>query len=140
MKIIIRIIAVIFLIGGMMGLIKGVFPDLEWLSFRSLLGAGLVGHGASMLLIERVYGIMMAALEVLMAVLLLISVTGYIKLAMAVVCVNALGCLAAVIMGDLFAIVSLTLRITVFLMLVCVAWRERQSDSRTQDAMKGVIQ
>lgn len=125
MKSIIKIVAVVFLIGGVMGLIKGIFPQLEWLNFRTMLGASPAQHSASIVPIERVYGIVMAALEVLMAALLLISYAKYSRMALLVVGINALGCAAAIAMGDLFAMVSLLLRATVIVLLVCVIRQEK---------------
>ena len=138
MKTIIKIIAAVFLIGGVMGLVKGVFPQLEWLSFRSLLGASSADHGASMMRIERIYGLVMAALEVLMAVLLLISVTKYFKLAVVVVGLNALGCAVALIMGDMFAIVSLLLRIVVIVLLIGAIRRDNANSQPGTGAVKAV--
>lgn len=135
MKSIIKIVAVVFLIGGVMGLIKGIFPQLEWLSFRSLFGAGPGYHPASVYIAERVYGIVMAALEVLMAVLMLISLAKYSFMALLVVGINALGCVAAVIMGDMFAIVSLLLRAAVIVLLVCVIRREKAVNRQSTGAI-----
>jgi hypothetical protein len=119
LRIILKIIAVIFLIGGAMGLVKGIFPQLEWLSFRHFAGSGQTFYSATMILVERIYGIVMAVLEVLMAVLLLISPIKYLKLALVVVSVNAIGCAAAVMMGDIFAAFSLLLRLSVICLLIC---------------------
>ncbi len=137
MKTALRIIAVIFLIGGVMGLAKGLLPQLEWLNFRSLLGAGgSTDHPAFMLAIERVYGIVMAALEVLMAVLLLVFGLKHFKLALAVTGINTLGCVVAVIVGDMFAIVSLLVRIAVIILLVHVFRREKAT-RQDAGAMEG---
>lgn len=69
-KIILYIIAFMFFLGGIMGIAKGLFPQLEWLNLRYLLhGDGTFAIG-EMPIYARLYGIAMAALEIIFAVII----------------------------------------------------------------------
>lgn len=125
MRSLLKIIAVLFLIGGVLGLIKGFFPQTECMSFRYLLGAGATYQSGSIPLIARVYGIVMAIIEVTMAIFLFSPSVKSLKFALVVVCINATGCVIATVMGDGFAIISLVARVLVILLLLHV-YRQKQ--------------
>ena len=125
MRSLLKIIAILFLIGGVLGLIKGFLPNAEWMGFRYLLGAGPTFQSGLMPLLACVYGIVMAVLEVTMAVFLLSQSIKALKFALIVVCINAIGCVIAAVMGDAFAIVSLVTRVVVILLLLRV-YRQMQ--------------
>lgn len=49
--------AVIFLVGGTFGIMKGLFPEFTWLSFRCLIGGGSTFSPSDTPFYVRAYGI-----------------------------------------------------------------------------------
>jgi len=110
-KVIFNILIAYMLIGGAMGLIKGFVPDMVWFNYRYLMGLGSSFEVHAMPLYAVVYGIVMAFLEVLIGILLLRRTQIGLKLAFITVSINALACLIAFLMGDIIALLSLSLRL-----------------------------
>lgn len=100
-----------------MGLVKGFVPNMEWFNYRALLGLGNTFAG-TLPLYARVYGIGMAALEILSSVLLLLKAKPAYRLALITLIINSVGCAAAIVLGDWFALVSLFVRLIGVLILV----------------------
>ena len=97
-------------VGGVMGIIKGLIPNNTGLSFRHLLGMGGTFGNESIPDYAIFYGILMAVLEIISAVLLLTKKGIGIKVALITLFINSLGCIIAILIGDMMAIVSLLIR------------------------------
>jgi hypothetical protein len=98
------------LIGGIMGVIKGFFPNVASLSFRNIFGLGST-FKESAPAYAVIYGTVMAVLEIVSAILLLVKRRISIIIAAVILSVNSAGCIAAVILGDLTGILSLLFRL-----------------------------
>lgn len=109
-KILFYILIYAMLIGGIMGIIKGLVPHMEWFNFRYLLGMGSTFTNEHIPTYAVVYGIFMAILEVISAILLLTKKRNGIRFAIITLCINALGCIIAILLGDIGAIGSLLIR------------------------------
>lgn len=109
-KIVYCFLVVYMLIGGVMGLIKGIVPNMEWLNYRYLLGLGST-EVASIPIYIVYYGLVMAVLEIVSASLLLIRKRVGIIFALLTLCLNAIVCVVVIIMGDIVAFASLTIRL-----------------------------
>lgn len=127
-KTIIYCFAIVFLVGGILGLIKGFFPDMEWLSFRSLLGGGSTFEGMEMPLYVSVFGIVMALLEIVAAILIFMQRRKQLLFVIAIIILNMLGCIVAIFIGDLFAIISLLLRIVPLYFVIKIYHAEKSSE------------
>lgn len=108
-KILFYILIFIMLTGGLMGIVKGLIPNMTWFSFRHLLGLGGT-FNKSIPLYAVVYGISMAILEIISSILLLTKKRIGIVFAVITLSINACGCIVAILLGDLPAIGSLLLR------------------------------
>ena len=115
-KILFYILVFIMLIGGVMGIIKGLIPNMAWLNFRHLLGFGETLNESTPAY-AVIYGIVLAALEITSAILLLARNKTGITFAIVILSINALGCIIAILLGDLLAIGSLLLRFSGFYIL-----------------------
>ncbi len=100
-----------------MGLVKGFIPHMEWFNYRALLGLGST-FGSTLPLYARIYGIGMAALEILSSILLQLRARPGYQLALITLIVNSAGCAIAVILGDWIALFILLLRLIGILILV----------------------
>lgn len=121
-RILLLIFASIILVGGVMGVAKGLTQNMEWLSFRYLLGGGLTSDIGQIPTYARVYGIIMGLLEIISASFIFIQKKRLLFFVLITLVINMLGCIVAIIMGDMFAIVSLVVR-TVPLYLVVKEYR-----------------
>lgn len=110
-KVIFNILVIYMLLGGVMGLIKGFFPEMVWFNYRYLMGLGSSFEVHTMPLYAVIYGILMAALEVLTGILLLRKSKIGLKLAFTTVSINALACLIVFLIGDMMALLSFILRL-----------------------------
>jgi len=109
-KIILYCFAGIFLVGGILGIVKGLFPDMYWLNFRELLGGGSTFEIGETPVYARIYGVAMALLEIISAICLFIQKKNLLLLVAVIIIINMFGCIVAVFIGDLFAVFSLLLR------------------------------
>lgn len=109
-KILFYILIYAMLIGGIMGIIKGLVPHMEWFNFRYLLGMGSTFADGDIPIYAVVYGILMATLEIISSILLLAKKRNGIKFAIITLSINALGCIIAILLGDIMAIGSLLIR------------------------------
>ncbi|MCL1964539.1 MAG: hypothetical protein FWF69_05705 [Firmicutes bacterium] len=102
--------AIIFLFGGIMGIAKGFSPEMEWLSFRYILGGGASFEAQDTPLYARVYGVVMGSLEIIAVALILCRQRKWLFIEV-ILLINMLGCLIALAFGDMFSIVSFAIRI-----------------------------
>lgn len=115
-KILFYIVIFMMLVGGIMGIVKGLVPNMTWFNFRHLLGLGGTFENESirtygvLYRISVLYGIQMAMLEIISSILLLINKRIGIKFAMITLSINALVCFIAILIGDIMAIGSLLIR------------------------------
>ena len=108
-RILFYILIFVMLIGGLMGIVKGVAPGMAWLNFRHILVLGDTFNKTTPLY-AVVYGISMAVLEVISSILLLTNRRVGILFATITLSINACGCVVAIFVGDMMAIVSLLFR------------------------------
>lgn len=106
-KIIFYALIYITLVGGIMGIIKGLVPHMTWFGFRHLLGMGGTFKDDSFPIYSVIYGIFMAVLEIISSILLLTKKRIGIKFAVTTFSINALGCIVAILLGDILATISL---------------------------------
>lgn len=66
-RIIEYIFAIILLVGGIMGVIKGLIPDAYWLSLRHLLTGTATYEVNEMPLYVHIYGLIMGCMEIMAA-------------------------------------------------------------------------
>ena len=99
------------LLGGIMGLIKGLIQNMSWFGFRHLLGFGGTFENTTMPLYAVIYGAIMAVLEITSSILLLMKKRIGFYFAIITLSVNAFGCIIAIVFGDLLAIGSLLTRV-----------------------------
>ncbi|QUI24108.1 hypothetical protein HZI73_18210 [Vallitalea pronyensis] len=97
------------LVGGIMGLIKVIGPNMSWLSYRHLFNADSI-YRISITYITY-YSVIMAILEIISAILLLMRIRIGFMFALITLLLNAVVCLFAIIMGDLYALFSLIIRL-----------------------------
>jgi hypothetical protein len=97
------------LLGGIMGIIKVLIPNMSWFSFRHILGFDGTFDGF-IPAYTVIYGICMAVLEIISSVLMLAKHRIGIVFSIITLLINALGCTVSIILGDLVAIGSLLLR------------------------------
>ncbi|MEQ8155565.1 MAG: hypothetical protein ABRQ25_11880 [Clostridiaceae bacterium] len=70
-RILFYILLYTMLVGGIMGIIKGIVPHMIWFNFRYLLGMGSTFEDGTIPVYARVYGIFMVILEIMSSILLL---------------------------------------------------------------------
>ena len=107
-KILLYICAVVFLIGGVMGIIKSLLPNMEWLSFRALLSNTPVAVDIPPFI--RIYSIVMGVLEIFAAIVIFSQKKRLFFWLKIMLVLNMAGCIVAIVMGDFLAIASLILR------------------------------
>lgn len=110
-KRIVYIIAIILLVGGVMGLLKNIVPNLEWLSFRYFINGDNAYQSGTLPMYARIYGIIMAILELLASCFIFTRKKKLFIFCIITLIINCIGCMIAIILGDLFAIVSLIVRV-----------------------------
>lgn len=98
------------LLGGIMGIIKGLVPNMTTLSFHHLLGMGGTFKNDDIPLYAVLYGIFMATFEIISSILLLNKKRIALKFTLITLSINALGCIISIFLGDIFAISSLLFR------------------------------
>lgn len=106
------VLATILLVGGVMGVIKGLLPDEYWLSFRHLLTGTATYEANQMPLYAQIYGFIMGWMEIMAAVFIFSKKQTLKKYVIMILFINAIGCIVAILSGDMFAIISLLLRIS----------------------------
>ena len=94
-----------------MGVIKGLIPNAYWLSFRYLLIGTATYEANEMPLYVHIYGFIMGCMEIVAAIFMFIKKEQFNKFVIMILFINAIGCIVAVLSGDMFAIISLILRI-----------------------------
>jgi len=109
-NILVYVLIFTMLIGGIMGIVKGLIPNMTWFSFRHLLKLGGTFKSDVIPVYAVTYGIFMAVLEIISSILLLTKKEIGIKLAIITLSINALGCIIALLLGDILAIGSLLIR------------------------------
>jgi hypothetical protein len=119
-KILFYILIFIMLIGGIMGIIKGLVPNMAWFSFRHLLGMGGTYKNDIIPTYAVLYGIFMAGLEIISSVLLLTKKRVGIKFAIITLSINACGCFISILLGDIVAVGSLLIRFIGIYLLIKV--------------------
>lgn len=113
-KTLLYIVAIIFLLGGMMGLVKTFVPQMDWLSFRSMITYEVREYPPYV----RIYGGIMAVMEIGLAAIILLWKEKLFPICIITVGMNMLGCLIAVLIGDVFGMVSLIVRILPLYLLI----------------------
>lgn len=101
-----------------MGVIKGLFPNAYWLSFRHLLTGTATYELNRMPLYVQVYGFLMGWMEIIAAIFIFTQKESLRKYVIMILFINAIGCIVAILSGDMFAIISLLLRILVIWFIV----------------------
>lgn len=109
-RILLLICASIILVGGVMGVVKGLMQNMEWLSFRYLLGGGATFDIGQIPTYARVYGFVMGLLEIMSACFIFIQKKRLLFFVAITLVINMFGCIVVIVMGDMLAIVSLVLR------------------------------
>ncbi|PRR82523.1 hypothetical protein [Clostridium vincentii] len=117
-KILLYVLIFTMLIGGIMGIVKGLIPNMTWFSFRHLLRVGGTFKSDVIPTYAVAYGIFMAVLEIISSVLLLTKKGIGIKFAIITLSINALGCIVAILLGDILAIGSLLIRFFAIYILI----------------------
>ncbi|GFP76268.1 hypothetical protein [Clostridium fungisolvens] len=117
-KILFYVLTFAMLVGGIMGIVKGLVPKMTWFSFRHLLGMGGTFNGDNIPNYAVVYGILMAMLEIVSSILLLTKKRIAIKFSIITMSINALGCVIAILLGDILAIGSLLIRFFAIYILI----------------------
>lgn len=112
------IFAIILLVGGIMGVFKGLLPNAYWLSFRHLLTGTATYEVNKMPMYVQIYGFIMGCLEIIAAAFIFSMKQALKKYVIMIMLVNAIGCIVAILYGDMFAILSLLSRIILILFLV----------------------
>jgi hypothetical protein len=112
------VLALAMLIGGIMGIVKGLVPNITWFSFRHLLGMGGTFKEDIIPSYAVIYGVFMAVLEIAASILLLTKKRIAIKFSIITMSINALGCVIAILLGDILAIGSLLTRIFAIYILI----------------------
>ncbi len=110
-----------------MGVIKGLIPKAYLLSFRHLLIGTATFEANEMPLYAQIYGFIMGWMEIIAAFFLFINRQSLKKYVIVILLLNAIGCIVAILCGDMFAIVSLILRVIFILFII------KASESRNQD-------
>ena len=119
-KILFYILIYTMLVGGIIGIIKGLVPNMTWFGFRHLLGMGGTFKEDNIPSYSIIYGIFMAVLEIISAILLLTKRRIGIKFAIMILSINALGCIIAIMLGDILATGSLLTRFFAIYILIKV--------------------
>lgn len=101
-KVIFYCFAIIWGIGGILGLIKGLIPNMELLNFRYLIFQSTTFE--ELPLYANIYGVIMALLEIIAAVFLFLQKKKMLLFVTIVIIINMLGCILAILAGDLFAV------------------------------------
>lgn len=109
-KILFYILIWMMLLGGIMGIVKELVPNMMWFGFRHLLGMGGTFKEDTIPYYAVIYGVLMAILEVIASILLLTRNRIGVKFTIIILSINAFGCIIAVMLGDIFAIGSLLIR------------------------------
>jgi hypothetical protein len=117
-KILFYILIYTMLVGGIMGIIKGLVPHMTWFGFRNLLGMGGTFEDNTTPTYAIVYGVFMAVLEIISAILVLTKKRIGIRFAIITLSINALGCIIAIMLGDILAIGSLLIRFFAIYILI----------------------
>ncbi len=99
-----------------MGIIK-VFFSQNWLSFRGIFLPS-AEHAALDYAYIRVYSVFMASLEIVAAFVLLFGRKKGLLFSIVVMALNAVGCVIAIALGDIFAVTSLIVRALILLFLI----------------------
>lgn len=98
-------------LGGIMGLIKNNIPPLANFDFRHIFTGTLFAVPTEYPVYIRIYGTVMAALEVLSASVFIKFSKKTVLYMLVVLSLNAFVCLVSVLFGDYFAAVSLLTRL-----------------------------
>ncbi|MDD7792693.1 hypothetical protein [Clostridium sp. 'White wine YQ'] len=117
-KVLFYILAYIMLIGGIMGIVKGLIPHMTWFNFRYLLGMGSTFNKDNTPIYSIVYGVFMAVFEIISSMLLLTRKRIGIKFAITTLSINALGCIISILLGDILAMGSLLTRFFAIYILI----------------------
>lgn len=117
-KILFYVLIFSMLVGGIMGIVKGLVPNMTWFGFRHLLGMGGTFKEDTIPSYAVIYGIFMAVLEILASILLLTKKRIAIKFSIITMAINALGCFIAILLGDILAIGSLLTRFVAIYILI----------------------
>lgn len=117
-KILFNILIYIMLSGGIMGTIKVLIPNMEWLSYRHLLGMAGTFNNYDIPDYAVIYGVIIAILEIISSILLLAKRKVGIKFSIVTLSINALGCFIAILIGDVLAIGSLLIRLAAIYIVV----------------------
>lgn len=107
-----KLILFILILGGIFGIIKGTVPSLSSLDYFHLI-TGRFEYGVIVTkpLYERIYGLLMAALEISCIYSLIQNTKKSMRFAFIVVSINLVGCVISLILGNLFSIISILTRI-----------------------------
>lgn len=117
-NILVYVLIFTMLIGGIMGIVKGLIPNMTWFSFRHLLRIGGTFKSDVIPNYAVAYGIFMAVLEIISSVFFLTKKGIGIKFAIITLSINALGCIIAILLGDILAIGSLLIRFFAIYILI----------------------
>lgn len=113
------LIILLLFLGGIMGIIKRTVPGYEHFSFNAFIG--MQGQDPDMVIVV-IYSMMLAILEIISAIALL---WGFITkksiglyMGIVTISISALGSLVAILLGDIFAVFSLGVRIVALVVLL----------------------
>ena len=119
-KIIALIIICIMILGGIMGLIKAFVPGLEHFDYRYILTNTSTFEITQKPVYAIVYSVIMAILELTCVIAIIRFNKNTITYVIGVLLINALGCLVALLLGDLLAIISLVFRVVLIVYFIKV--------------------
>jgi len=119
-KTITSIFICIMIAGGIMGLLKTFVPGLEHFDYRYIFTKTSTFETAQKPVYAIVYSAIMAMLELVCIIAIIKLNKKTIHFVIGVLSINALGCLVALLLGDLLAIISLVFRVVLIVYFIKV--------------------
>ena len=119
-KTIALIFVYILIVGGIMGLIKTLVPGLEHFDYRYIFTKTSTFEMAQKPEYAIVYSVIMAILEITCVIAIIKFNKKTVLFVIGVLSINVLGCLVALLLGDLLALISLISRVVVIVYFIKV--------------------
>lgn len=105
------VLVIIIILGGIMGLIKSLFPGMEHFDYRYII-TGTSTYASNEKPIYAIsYSMIMALLEISCIAIFFRYNKTTMKYLIIIIVINMIGCMVAIILGDYLAVLSLLLRI-----------------------------
>ena len=117
-KTIALIFSYILIIGGMMGLIKTFVPGLEHFDYRYIFTKTSTFETAAKPVYAIIFSVVMAILELTCVIVIIRFNRKTILFVIGVLSINAVGCIVALFLGDLLAIISFIFRVAVIVYFI----------------------